>query len=107
MVDLLHQYRYIEAKEAAMALNIKNPEVESLAAEIASITGETKTEAIRRALQERKNRIMFRVARKDVPSRVTRFLEQEVWPLVPAGLLGRPLSRDEEDRILGFDEEGV
>jgi len=40
-----------------MALNIKNIEVERLAAQIAEITGETKTEAIRRALLERKDRL--------------------------------------------------
>ena len=32
-----------------MALNIRNRETEALAAELASLTGETKTEAIRRA----------------------------------------------------------
>ena len=32
-----------------MALNIKNPDVERLAAEVADLTGESKTEAIRRA----------------------------------------------------------
>ena len=40
-----------------MALNIKNAEVEALAAEIARITGESKTEAVRRALAERKTRL--------------------------------------------------
>ena len=34
-----------------MALNIKNREVEVLAAEVARMTGETKTEAIRKSLQ--------------------------------------------------------
>jgi len=34
-----------------MALNIKNPEVERLAADVARLTGESKTEAIRRALK--------------------------------------------------------
>jgi Rv0623-like transcription factor len=37
-----------------MALNIKNPEVERLAQEVASLAKETKTEAIRRALMERR-----------------------------------------------------
>jgi antitoxin VapB len=36
-----------------VALNIRNPEAERLAAEIASLTGETKTEAVKRALQDR------------------------------------------------------
>ena len=40
-----------------MALNLKNDEVERLAAEVAGMTGESKTEAIRRALDERKRRL--------------------------------------------------
>ncbi len=39
-----------------MALNIKNPYVESLLAEVALITGESKTEAVRKALEERRQR---------------------------------------------------
>ena len=35
-----------------MALNLKNAAVERLAAEVARLTGESKTEAIRRALAE-------------------------------------------------------
>lgn len=40
-----------------MALNIRNSETEALAAEVASLTGETKTEAVRRALQDRLTRL--------------------------------------------------
>ncbi|MSO83388.1 MAG: PSK operon transcription factor, partial [Acidobacteria bacterium] len=40
-----------------MALNLKNPEVERLAAEVARLTGESKTEAIRRSLEERRQRL--------------------------------------------------
>ena len=36
-----------------MALNIRNPEAERLAAELARQTGETKTEAVAQALRER------------------------------------------------------
>ncbi len=36
-----------------------------------------------------------------------RFLEHEVWPLVPADQLGRRLTRAEEDAILGYGPEGV
>ena len=34
------------------------------------------------------------------------YLEQEVWPVVPSGDLGRVLSREEEDQILGYGSEG-
>lgn len=36
-----------------MALNIRNPETERLAAELAAATGETKTMAVTKALRER------------------------------------------------------
>jgi len=36
-----------------MALNIRNSEAESLAGELARLTGETKTEAVRKALSAR------------------------------------------------------
>src|SRR5215208_644444 len=44
-----------------VALNIKNAEVERLAEEVARLTGESKTEAVRRALSERKQRLAHRV----------------------------------------------
>ena len=90
-----------------MALNIKNEAVERLVAEVARITGESKTEAVRRALEERKTRLAFRVADNDRGARLQRFLENEVWPQVPAGELGRRLSSEEEEEILGYGPEGV
>jgi prevent-host-death family protein len=39
--------------------------------------------------------------------RLRRFLEQEVWPAVPADQVGRVLSREEEDGILGHGADGV
>src|SRR3954470_11488355 len=36
-----------------MALNIRNPEAEKLAADLAVLTGESKTEAVTKALRER------------------------------------------------------
>jgi len=48
-----------------MALNIKNRRVEDLANEIAEITGETKTEAIRRALEERRQRLSYLVVQEN------------------------------------------
>lgn len=90
-----------------MALNIKNAEVERLAAEIADMTGESKTEAIRRALEERKQRLPFQVVRSGRRERLLAFLEQEIWPVVPKEVLGRPMRREDEDKILGYGPEGV
>ena len=40
-----------------MALNIRNPEAERLAAELARQTGESKTEAVTKALRDRLARV--------------------------------------------------
>lgn len=90
-----------------MALNIKNAEVERLAAETARLAGETKTEAIRRALQERAKRLRLRVVKRDREAEMRRYLQREVWPKVPRRLLGRRLTRRQEDAILGYGRDGV
>lgn len=88
------------------ALNIKNAEVERLADEVARLTQETKTEAIRRALLERRARLRARGARSGNHKGLREYLEREVWPLIPAAERGRTLSREEEDQILGYGPEG-
>ena len=90
-----------------MALNIKNAEVERLAEEVSRLTGESKTEAVRRALEERKTKLAFRVAQDNRADRLRAFLESEVWPVVPREQLGRPMSKEEEEEILGYREAGV
>ena len=90
-----------------MALNLKNAEVERLAAEIARMTGETKTEAVRRALEERRRRLAYRVETQGRISGGRRYLEEEVWPFGPHEQRGRTLTREQEDAILGYGEHGV
>ena len=90
-----------------MALNIKNEEVERLVEEVARLSGENKTTAVKRALAERRERLVLRVADTDRGARLRRFLESEVWPRVPKDQLGKTLSREEEDAILGYGPEGV
>ena len=89
-----------------MALNLKNDEVERLAAEVARMTGESKTEAIRRALDERRRRLKGTASDRR-RARVMQFLEKSVWPTLPEGELGRRLTRAEEDEILGIGPDGV
>jgi len=90
-----------------MALNIKSPEVEELVAVVSAMTGESKTEAVRRALAERRDRLNLQGARPERGGAFLRYLETEVWPKAPAGQLGRRLSREEEDEILGYGPEGA
>lgn len=94
-------------KQNAVAINIKNREVERLVSEVAELTGESKTEAVRKALAERKERLKLQVASENRGARLRRFLEEELWPTVPAGELGRTLTRAEEEAILGYGDEGV
>ncbi|HYU43091.1 MAG TPA: type II toxin-antitoxin system VapB family antitoxin [Vicinamibacteria bacterium] len=90
-----------------MALNIKDPEAERLAAEVAAMTGESKTGAIRQALRERRERLSLHVDRRHRKDALLRFLEQEIWPAVPKRIRGRRLSRKEEDEILGYGPSGA
>jgi antitoxin VapB len=88
-----------------MPVNIKNERVERLLDEVAALTGETKTEAIRRALEERRERLLRDQSTHPV-ERLRQVLEREVWPnLTPAQR--RPLTRAEEDELLGYGPEGV
>ncbi len=87
-----------------MPLNIKNTMVEELVAELARLTGETKTEAVRRALAERLERVRRRTSGVDRAERLRRVLESEIWPTVPTTVRGRPRDRDDEERILGLDD---
>jgi antitoxin VapB len=90
-----------------MALNIKDPETERLAAEVAELAGETKTQAVRVALRERRDRFRRRVAPTDRAARLRRFLEEELWPQIPDDIRGKPLTRAEREEILGYGPEGV
>lgn len=88
---MLHSY--------TMALNIRNPEAERLAADLARLTGETKTEAVTRALRDR----LLRVRRE----RSKRTLADEL-DAIGEHCASLPLldSRSDEE-ILGFDEDGA
>jgi antitoxin VapB len=90
-----------------MALSIKSPEVEKLVVALAEMTGESKTETVRRALLERKDRLTLQHGRRERGCDFLRYLAEEVWPKVPPGELGRRLSREEEDEILGYGPGGV
>jgi antitoxin VapB len=90
-----------------MALNIKDPETERLAAEVATLAGESKTRAVKVALQERKQRLAVRATRRDRGAELLRFLEEEVWPQVPRAVRGRRLTKKEREVILGYGTRGV
>jgi len=39
--------------------------------------------------------------------RLSQFLEEEIWPLVPPDQLRKPVSKAEREEILGFGEHGA
>lgn len=84
-----------------MALNIKDPEVDRLADELAARMGHrNKTQAIRDAL-----RAQLALLEAQAGDRVTQLLEvmrTEIWPLLPAQ---PPITKAEREHILGFDPE--
>jgi antitoxin VapB len=82
-----------------MALNIRNPEAERLAVELSKMTGESKTEAVTRALRDR----LARLRRE----RTRRSLADELDEIARhcASLPVRDPRRPEE--ILGYDERGL
>jgi len=90
-----------------MAMNIKNDKVERLAEELAHMTGESKTAAILRALEERKERIALGPSGKRRLAQALDFLEREIWPTIPRKLLGRRVTKKEREEILGYGRGGV
>jgi antitoxin VapB len=82
-----------------MALNIRNQEAERLAAALAKLTGETKTEAVTQARRDR----LARLRRE----RTKRRLADEFDEIAPH--CARLPVRDPRtaDEILGYDEHGL
>lgn len=90
-----------------MALNIKDPQTEQLAREVAALTGDSLTGAVRIALIERKTRLVLARGANDRHRRLMALLEERVWPELPPGVRGSTLTRAQEDAILGYGPDGV
>ncbi len=88
-----------------MALNIKNKEVEELATELATATGESKTETIRKALLERRERLGLPSPQAMWQALRPKF-EREIWSKLPEGVRGKAPSQSEQDEILGYGPDG-
>jgi antitoxin VapB len=82
-----------------MALSIKNDETERLARQVAGETGESLTEAIQNALQERWERLKSRRRGRVLAGQIEDLLRRvDALPTLDS----RP-----EDEILGYDEHGT
>ena len=82
-----------------MALNIRNPETEKLADALARLTGETKTQAVTRALRDRLERIHR--------ERSGRRLADELDAVALHCAALPELDTRDADEIIGYDEHGL
>lgn len=94
-----------------MGLNFEDAETEKLAIEIAKLAGESKDEAVRQALLERRDRLRAGSAgkrrRPRTKEEMLHYLETEIWPLIPEENRGRPpITKEEKEEILGYGPEG-
>lgn len=83
----------------------KDPETERLAAEVAKLAGESKTGAVRRALKERKERLLLERGKSRYEGMMD-VLERDIWPSLPPGTRGKSITRGQEEEILGFGPHG-
>lgn len=90
-----------------MAMNIKDPETERLAAEVAALTGESKTAAVRHALQVVREQLRQADNAERRADRFMRFLKEEIWPQIPPEERGKRMTKAEREEILGYGPEGV
>jgi antitoxin VapB len=82
-----------------MALNIRNPETEKLAADLAALTGESKTQAVTKALRDRLARVKRRRAR--------RRLSDELDEIATHCASLPVLDKRGDEEILGYGESGL
>jgi antitoxin VapB len=82
-----------------MALNIRNTEAERLADELSKRTGETKTEAVIKALRDRLARVRRQRPRRRLADDLTEIARRcAALPVVDAR---------SPDEILGYDDTGL
>lgn len=84
-----------------MALSLKDPETDRLAREVSRLTGESLTEAVRVALQERLTRERLRrgLPKQDLAERLDALAEE--FSQLPV------LDPRTPDEIVGYDENGM
>lgn len=82
-----------------MALNIRNPEAEKLATELARQTGESKTEAVTKALRDRLDRVRR--------ARTKRRLADELEEIAEHCANLPVLDGRSDEEILGYDAAGL
>ncbi|MCY4129266.1 MAG: type II toxin-antitoxin system VapB family antitoxin [Gammaproteobacteria bacterium] len=82
-----------------MALNIRNERAEELAKSVVQLTGETKTQAVTKALQERLDRLRAKNKKRSLVEDVLEIARQ--CDKLPE------LDNRSAEEILGYDEDGL
>jgi antitoxin VapB len=82
-----------------VALNIRSAETEALAAELARLTGETKTEAVTKAVRDRLERVRRARQRRSLADELDAIGKQ--CAALPV------LDPRAPDEIVGYDEHGL
>lgn len=62
---------------------------------------------IRKALDERRRRLLTQAVTPRSEARLLAFLEDEIWLQIPAELMGQPLTKEEEEALPGYGEAGA
>ncbi len=86
-------------RKCTLALNIRNRRAESLALSVIQLTGETKTQAVTQALQERLDRLQAKNKKRSLVDDILEIGRQ--CAMLPE------LDDRTADDILGYDEDGL
>jgi antitoxin VapB len=87
--------------DSPMALSLKDPETDRLAREVARLTGESLTQAVRKALSERLERERLRRGQS------ARRLVEELNEIARHCAALPDLDTRSPDEIIGYDENGL
>ena len=79
-------------------INLKSDRVATLLEQITQRTGETKVDAVTRALEER----LQDLEATDRAARTLAWLQTTVWPTLPETQRGKAPSKEEQEDLLGF-----
>jgi antitoxin VapB len=82
-----------------MALSIKDPEADRLARELAKLTGESMTQAVKKALEERLRRVK--------PAKADQTLIDDLNEIAMRCAALPVIDDRSADEILGYDEKGL
>jgi hypothetical protein len=80
-----------------MALTILDPEVIAEIEAESTRTSLTPDEVIRRALISQREKTAHR------GEEIERYLASEIWPHIPSELVGKQISKAEEEALLGYE----